>query len=93
MLAQLRNGYPARMSPREPRAPNQRRLEGPPTGARPLLQGHLRKQRAGSPIGPDPVEAPPSPEPAAPEAKGKRTRGKDETATREHLEGAEQGPM
>ncbi len=28
-----------------------------------------------------------------PRAQGKATRGKDETATRRHLEGAEQGPM
>jgi hypothetical protein len=88
------------MSARQPRPPREqevaeRRLDG----LRPLLQGHLRKQRKGTvpAVQDPPVEAePPSRAivPAIePAAKGKRARGKAETATREHLEGAEQGPM
>jgi hypothetical protein len=98
------------MSPREPRPPHertgaQRRLDG----LRPLLQGHLKKQRKqGAPTDQAPAEATtaadapatesapettPSAKPTPPEAKGKRTRGKVETATLPHLEGPEQGPM
>jgi len=83
------------MSPREPRAPNQRRLDGPSGGPPPLLQGHLKpkKRRAGAEDSqPDPSSRPVE-SAAPPEAKGKRTRGEGETATLEHLEGAEQGPM
>jgi hypothetical protein len=88
------------MSPRDPsqQQPHDDRPEPARDGERPLLQGHLKSTKHHGPR-PVVVRRAPSAEASSaaiedgePEAKGKRTRGKDEIATRRHLEGSEQNP-